>query len=211
MSNILVVAEQRDNHIKNISFEVASLAKQLSDNVSVVVIGSALADQAKEFSEYGIADIHLVEQDELKQYSYQAYSSIVKDIATSKSADVIMIGATALGKELAAHVGSQLNAAVAQDCTQINDDLTAVRPVYAGKALSTVKLNTDIKVFSIRANTVQASTNAVEAKIISESQHSIIQLLSKKYSPHPAKNWTLQKPELLSPVVAVWVDLKTGI
>ncbi|MCB0278192.1 MAG: electron transfer flavoprotein subunit alpha/FixB family protein [Calditrichaeota bacterium] len=169
MSKILVVAEQRDNQIKAISYEVATLAKQLSDDVSVLVIGSAISDAAKQFSAYGISDIHVVEKAEFLNYSYQVYTSLITQLVKSNSYDAVMIGATAMGKEVAAHVGAALKAGVAQDCTAVNSDLTAVRPVFAGKAISTVQINTAQKVFSIRANSVKAEEKAVEGKIVTEN------------------------------------------
>ena len=155
MAKILVVAEQRENKIKDLSFEVATLAKTLSDSVSALVIGSAITDEAKRFGEYGISSVFTVEKDDFANYSPDGYANAVKKLVESENFDVVMLGASSLGKDLSGRVGEKIGAGVAQDCIQVNSDFTAVRPMYAGKVLSTISIDTDKKVFSIRANSVK--------------------------------------------------------
>jgi electron transfer flavoprotein alpha subunit len=165
MSKILVVAEQRNNSIKDITFEVATLAGQLSSDVIGLVIGGSVDAEAAKFGEYGVSDVITVNDSNLENYSYDAYATIVKSVVESEGIDVVMMGASSLGKDLSAHVGAKINAGVAQDCIQINDDLSAVRPMYAGKVLTTVKINSDKKVFTLRANSVKAETKGGSASI----------------------------------------------
>ncbi len=70
-----------------------------------------------------------------------------------------------MGKDLSGRIGEKLSAAVAQDCIRVNEDFTAVRPMYAGKVLTTVQLETDVKIYTIRANSVKAEEKAVDANI----------------------------------------------
>jgi len=160
MAKVLVVAEQRDNKIKSISYEVATYAKSLGDVVGVVV-GSSVSEEAKSLGNYGIETVVAVEKAELATYSPDAYAQAVADVANEQGADIVLMGATSMGKDLAAHVGAKLGAGVAQDCIAINEDLTAKRPVYAGKLIATVQLSTDKKVYTLRANTAKAEEASV--------------------------------------------------
>jgi electron transfer flavoprotein alpha subunit len=164
MAKILVVAEQRDNKVKGISFEIATMAKNLGDACGLV-IGSSVAEEAKQFANYGISNIFTVENANLEKYSPDGYAEAIKSVVESEGIDVVMMGATALGKDLAAHVGSALDAGVAQDVIAINDDLTARRPMYAGKVIGNVALNSDKKVFTVRANTAKAEEASVEPNV----------------------------------------------
>lgn len=165
MAKILVVAEQRNNKLKTINFEVATLAKKLSNDIAALVIGSSVNDAANELSKYGIENVHIVNNADLVNYSPDAYSSIVADLVRSEGFNVVLLGTTALGRDLAAHIGAKLDAGVAQDCTEINTDFTAKRPIFAGKALSTVEIKTDIKVFTVRANSSKAEENHVTVNL----------------------------------------------
>jgi electron transfer flavoprotein alpha subunit len=167
MANILVVAEQRDNKIKSISYEVATYAKTLGE-VSGLVIGSAVSEEAKSLGKYGISNVSIVENADLANYSPDAYASAVTDVVNANNIDIILMGATSMGKDLAAHVGAKLGAGVAQDCIAINEDLTARRPMYAGKMIGTVKLTTDKKVYTIRANTAKAEESSINATVTAQ-------------------------------------------
>ena len=197
MSKILVVAEQRNNQIKAISYEVASMARQLSDDVSVVVIGSSIANEANNFAKYGISDIHIVEKSEYQNYSYQVYTSIISKLVETGKYNVVLIGATSLGKEVAAHVGATLNAGVGQDCIAVNKDLTAVRPVFAGKAISSININTDIKVFSIRANSVKAEEQSVAGKIVKEDASVDYSIIVKEILSSAAKKLDVAEASII--------------
>ena len=164
MANVLVVAEQRDNKIKSISYEVATYAKSLG-NVSGLVIGSAVSDEAKSLGNYGVSNVVVVESADFANYSPDAYASAVAEVVNANNIDIILMGATSMGKDLAAHVGAKLGAGVAQDCIAINEDLTARRPMYAGKMIGTVKLTTDKKVYTLRANTAKAEKSSVDATV----------------------------------------------
>lgn len=165
MSKILIVAEQRNNSIKDISLEVASLAGQLSSDTVALVIGNNIDAEASKLGEYGISDVICVNDANLENYSYDAYSTIVSNVVESENIDIVIMGASALGKDLAAHVGAKINAGVAQDCTKINEDFSAIRPMYAGKVITTVKINTDKKVFTLRANSVKAEAKGGSATL----------------------------------------------
>jgi electron transfer flavoprotein alpha subunit len=165
MSKILVVAEQRDNHIKDASFEVATLAQSLSSDVTALVIGSAISDEAKRFGQFGVSNVLTVEKPEFANYSPDGYAAAIATVAKNEAATVILLPASAMGKDLSGRIGEKLSAAVAQDCIRVNEDFTAVRPMYAGKVLTTVQLETDVKIYTIRANSVKAEEKAVDANI----------------------------------------------
>ena len=159
MSNILVITEHANGEYKKPSFEVISEARKLADQsggkVAALVMGSGLGDLTAMPSQYG-ADVVLAADDaQLELYNPDVYSAVVKAAVESQGATLVLTAATTLGRDLAPRVAAKLNAGLASDCIGISvdgDALTAKRPVYAGKAIATVKVTSDVKVVTLRPN-----------------------------------------------------------
>jgi electron transfer flavoprotein alpha subunit len=92
-------------------------------------------------------------------YSTSAYAKIIAEAAKQKGFDVILLSATSMGKDLGPRVSGKLDARLASDITELNSEsgnIIASRPVYAGKAYIDIKLNSDIKMYSLRPNVFKA-------------------------------------------------------
>lgn len=159
MSNIIIaVIEQRENVIKKASFEAAakaySLANELEGKAFAVVIGNKV-ENINKLSAYGINEILFYNNSELEFYNPDLYKNAVTDAVKSLNANCLIFPNTSLGKDLAPRVAVSLNAGLVMDCVQLNsnnNELLAVRPIFAGKALQEVSLNSDIKIFTLRPN-----------------------------------------------------------
>jgi electron transfer flavoprotein alpha subunit len=163
---ILAVAEQRENKLKKSSFEVVRtariLAEQLSGEVIALVIGGQVHSIAGELGGYGASKILAVQQPKLETYSSTAYAKIIAEVAKKEQASVVLLPATAMGKDCAPRVAVKLEAGLAADCTAIKTDggtIIATRPIYAGKVLTDVKINSSIKVITIRPNVFPTGTS----------------------------------------------------
>lgn len=161
-NKILVVLEQRDNQLKKISFEAAKagadLASKLGCTVEAVVVGGDVTDLSN-IGGFGVSKTTLLKNDELSQYSSSGYAKVIADFATEVGTDVVIIGNTAMGKDLAPKVSVKLNAGLAMDSIALevaDGNIVATRPIYAGKALIDVKVNSENKVFTIRPNVFNA-------------------------------------------------------
>ncbi|NOS83793.1 MAG: electron transfer flavoprotein subunit alpha/FixB family protein [Ignavibacteria bacterium] len=163
MSKILAFVESRDNKIKNSGYETAStalkLANDLGGEVEVLLIGSNLSSAASELGSYGIEKVLLAEDAKLEKYSTTAYSKIVAETAKLRGADTIILSASAMGKDISPRVSAKLEAGLVADCTEIKAEggnITATRPVYAGKAFIDVKVTSPVKMFTLRPNVFKA-------------------------------------------------------
>ena len=159
MGKILAFIESRDNKIKNSGFETASTALKIANEsgseVEALLIGSAVSQIAAELGAYGIKKALVVEDPRLEKYSTTAYSKILAEVCRQRGADTIILSATAMGKDISPRAAAKLEAGLAVDCTEIAVDsgnVIATRPVYAGKAYIQVKVNSAIKIFSLRPN-----------------------------------------------------------
>ena len=156
---ILAVAEQRDNKLKKSAYEVVRTARTIADQtggeVIALVIGNQVQIIAGELGGYGANKVIAVQQPKLEKYSSTAYAKVVSEIARKEQVSVVLLSATAMGKDCAPRVSVKLDAGLAADCTTLkvdNGELIATRPVYAGKALTDVKINSIVKIFTLRPN-----------------------------------------------------------
>ncbi len=160
-NKILVYLEQRNGNIKKSSYEAAKVGKdfaeKLGGEVEAVVVGGDV-NEVEKVGGYGVSKVTHLKNADLELYSASAYSKVVSEHAKSVEADTVIFATTALGKDLAPRVAAKLNAGTAMDCVDFDfsDDVVATRPIYAGKALLDVKVNSDVKVYAIRPNVFDA-------------------------------------------------------
>lgn len=168
---ILVILEQRDGKIKKSSIEALAVAQNLASSlgfsVDAALIGNEVANLSEVFSYCNCTLIHFTHAD-LQLYSSSAYKKIAVEYASKQGCEIILLSNTSLGKDLAPRVAIGLKGGLVSDCVALDlkeDQLIAIRPIYAGKALQEVKLNSEVKVFSLRPNVfkaVQLETKANE-------------------------------------------------
>jgi electron transfer flavoprotein alpha subunit len=155
---ILGILEQRDGKLKKVSFEVLSIVSKLASELNLeceaVVIGNEI-ENLNVISKYGVNNLTHYKNEKLELYSTSAYTEIITNHAKAADAGYLVFPNTSLGRDLAPHVSIRLNAGCIIDCIKIetsSGEVSAVRPVYAGKALVEVKFKSDIKVLTIRPN-----------------------------------------------------------
>ncbi len=170
--NILVIAEQRDGTIKKPSFESVKASKALADQLNANVIALLIGENVQSTANlggYGASRVIVVENPRLAKYSSTAFSKIASEIAKKENAEIIVLPATALGKDLAPRLAVKLDAGLAADCTALrieNGTIIATRPVYAGKALTDIRVTSPIKIFTLRPNVFTAGeSSGASAKV----------------------------------------------
>lgn len=161
---ILAFAEQRDNKFKKPAFEVVrtarTIADQLNGEVIALVIGHDVQPIVGELSNYGADKILIVQHPKLEKYSSTAYTRILAEVVKKEQISIVLLAATTLGKDCAPRIAVKLDAGLAADCTSLkieNNEIIASRPVYAGKAITDVKITSAVKVFTLRPNVFSAS------------------------------------------------------
>ena len=167
---ILVFAEQRENKFKKPAFEAVktarSIADQLNGEVIALVVGGDVQSIAPSLGGYGAQKVIIAEDPRLAHYASRAYARLVADAAQAYQATIVLIPATAMGKDLAPRVAVRLDAGLASDCTALNvegGEIVATRPIYAGKALTQLKVNSASKVFTLRPNVFAAGESSSAA------------------------------------------------
>lgn len=164
---VMIVAEQRDGALRKISFELASaarkLADQLGDEVSAVLLGSGVEGIAGQLGKYGVDKVYVADNASFEQYTTDAYAQAITKIVKEKDPAILLLGASVLGKDLSSRLVGSLATGMASDCTDVKIDggkLVAVRPMYAGKTFGEVVVAGSPQMASLRPNVFAAVENA---------------------------------------------------
>ncbi len=170
---ILAIAEQREGKFKKTAFEVTKTAKEIADKLNCemisLVIGSGVESIASELGGFGAKRVIVVDDTQLHYYSTTAYTKIISEIAKKESANVLLLPASQIGKDLAPRLAVKLDAGLVSDCTALKIEdgkIIATRPIFAGKIISDVKIVADVQIFSLRPNVFTAgSSNGAPATV----------------------------------------------
>jgi len=188
-NNVLVIAEQRDGVLKKVAFEMlgagAELAAALGGCVEAALLGSDLGDMPDTLAQVGATKVYVADDPALATYSSEGYASTLASFIGKVEPAIILTGATAMGIDLAPRLAAQLGVGLASDCVALEIDggrLVATRPLFAGKVLAKVKLNSDPQMATVRPNVlaapepdtsasatvepVAAATDGVRAKVV---------------------------------------------
>ncbi|UCF63637.1 MAG: electron transfer flavoprotein subunit alpha/FixB family protein [bacterium] len=173
MSNILVIYEIREKNIKKVSFEATTaanlLARQLSGKVSALLLGSNLGSLTDKPGVYGAEKVYTIDNPALEKHSPDVFAHLISETAKEIGATHIIMGATAMGKDIMPRVAFRLNCPLVQDIIGLevqNNKVSYQRPIIAGKLRSRVSLQSEIQLATIRPNIFQAQENKVSSEVV---------------------------------------------
>lgn len=158
---VLVLAELKDNKLRNVSFEAIAAAKTIAEGGEVVslLLGESVESLANELVQYGADRVVVVEDEKLAQYSSDGFSQAVLAVVEDEDPEAIVFGHTALGKDLSPKVASKLDAGLVSDVVDVEvtgGNVVFTRPIYSGKAFEK-KIVTDGLIFAtVRPNNIPA-------------------------------------------------------
>ena len=174
MANILVIYEIREKKIKKISLEATSAAVQLSQKlggtVSALLLGAQLDGLAAIAGEYGAGKVYLLQHQNLEKHSPDVYARLIAEIAKEISATHLLMGASAMGKDVLPRVAFRLNSPVAQDIIKLevqDNKVCYTRPIIAGKLQARLSLQGEYQLVTLRPNVFPAVKNPVQPEIVS--------------------------------------------
>ena len=175
-NNILIVAEGRDGSLRKVSYELVTVANEMSKGlggvVEAVTLGSDIGKCAESLTKTGISKVYQVDNPAMATFAPEVFTAALAEVIKKAQPGVVLFGATGFGKELGASVGARLDMGLITDCTSFTVDggtLVVKRPVYAGKAVATVRPKSLPVMVSIRPNifapTEEGSTSTPIEKV----------------------------------------------
>lgn len=173
MPTFVAYAENKDGALRKGALEAVCEARRLADalggDVAAVMLG-ANTSAAAELGQYGADRVLTVENEALGNYSNDLYLAALEAAVKPLSPFAVVFSASSQGKELSPMLAAKLGAGLAADCTKIEvdgGDLVITRPIFAGKAYSTLKITSATRVLSLRPNSVSVHTAAARSASVS--------------------------------------------
>ena len=155
---VFIFAQQVDNQISNIAYELLGKAKDLAADlqteVTAVLVGSDVKGLADSLAEYGADRVIVVDDPELKEYRTEPYTHALASVIEQYKPDIFLIGATAIGRDLGPRVCARIHTGLTADCTQLDigdfplvaipgkeqkhNQLLMTRPAFGGNTIATI-------------------------------------------------------------------------
>ena len=169
---VIVIAEQRDGEFRKVTYEAVSEGRRVADalgtDVTAVVLGSGVEAIAGQLGQYGADKVLVADVAALVEYTTDAYTNALSGILSAADAEVILMGASAQGKDLAGRLSARLNAGLAVECIGITVDggkLRYKRPMFGGKILAEVEISGSPQLVTIRPNVMSITESAKNAAV----------------------------------------------
>ena len=144
---IWVFIEQKMGKIQSVAYELLGkaneLAKKLKCEVSAVLIGHDLDEHLDELIWHGSDNIYLVEAPELANFQDEPYTNILVKLIQKYKPEILLCGATFIGRSLVSRVAVNINCGLTADCTGLDIDqerkiLLQTRPAFGGNIMATI-------------------------------------------------------------------------
>jgi electron transfer flavoprotein alpha subunit len=168
---ILVIAEEKDGKLRNVSLEALSVARRLHDDgeVLAVLFSSRAASFHAEIGKHGADTLFQIEGEAFKTYTPDAYSQALVQLIQQVEPDVILAGHTSMGKDVAPRVAARLQMGLVSDCTGVEvreDKIFFTRPIYAGKAFQKRAFREGTVFATLRPNNFEVTPSQRQTQVI---------------------------------------------
>ena len=125
---VWVFCEQREGQVQAISYQLLSEGRKLANDLGVelcgVVMGSEVnEDYLKALGGYGADRVYYIDSPLLKDYTTDGYAKVLCDLIMEKKPEIMLIGATNLGRDLGPRCAARLHTGLTADCTHLDVDV----------------------------------------------------------------------------------------
>jgi electron transfer flavoprotein alpha subunit len=145
--NVFVVAEQRDGKIMKVSYELIGKARELANDlgqdVVAVLMGSGVEAVAGDLAKAGADKVIVVDDPILAEYVTEPYTKAVTAVIKANDPEIVLFGASSIGRDLAPRVSARIHTGLTADCTKLEIDpetklLNMTRPAFGGNIMATI-------------------------------------------------------------------------
>ncbi len=144
---VWVFAEQREGKIMPVVIELLGEGRKLADEVGcelcAVLCGSGVEGLADELFAYGADKVYLADHEELSTYRTDAYTKVINDAIEQYKPEIVLLGATHIGRDLGPCLAVKANTGLTADCTRLEIDpedkkIKQTRPAFGGNLMATI-------------------------------------------------------------------------
>lgn len=143
---VYVFVEQREGKIQHVSLELLGkardLADALNDKVYALLLGSNISDKAQSLISHGADVVLCIDTPELAEYTTEPYAQAICQVVNERKPDIVLIGATTIGRDLGPRLSARLTTGLTADCTRLEiseeKELLMTRPAFGGNLMATI-------------------------------------------------------------------------
>ena len=146
-NDVWIIGEQRKGKIQPVTIELIGegkkLAKQLNKKLGVVITGNNIDENVAELLHYGVDIVYYLKHELLNDFSTQGITIAVSDLILERKPEIVLVGATSLGRDIAPRIAARVGTGLTADCTKLEIDLTdnkilQTRPAFGGNLMATI-------------------------------------------------------------------------
>ena len=150
--DVYVLAEQRDGELQKVGLELigkaTELAADLGQQVVAILLGSGIKDKAEILIQHGADKVVVVDDPMLAEYVTEPYAKALNEIIKKNDPEIVLFGATSIGRDLAPRVSARVHTGLTADCTKLDIGtidampdtklLLMTRPAFGGNIMATI-------------------------------------------------------------------------
>ncbi|HBF7700585.1 TPA: electron transfer flavoprotein subunit alpha/FixB family protein [Clostridioides difficile] len=146
-NGVWVIGEQREGKINPVTIELIGegrkLADQLGKELAVVIAGYEVEKEVKELLHYSVEKVYYINDPLLKDFTTDGYSISIANLIERKKPEVVLVGATSIGRDIAPRIAGKVGTGLTADCTKLEIDSTdnkllQTRPAFGGNLMATI-------------------------------------------------------------------------
>ncbi|MHB8034243.1 electron transfer flavoprotein subunit alpha [Clostridium botulinum] len=143
---IAVYVDHVDGDIHPVTYELIGKARELANKINhpvyAVFIGHDIKEKAEEILHYGVDEVFVYDNEELKDFRIEPYTKAMEDFISKNKPSTLLVGATTIGRSLAPRVAARFRTGLTADCTILdikeNTDLVQIRPAFGGNIMAQI-------------------------------------------------------------------------
>ncbi len=145
--NVMVVIEQRHGNIQNVALELLGKARELADirgqKVVAVLAGNKISHMSQDLIAHGADRVVVIDHPVLEHFITEPYTKAVVAALRAETPEIVLFGATAIGRDLAPRIGARIYTGLTADCTSLAIDdetqnILMTRPAFGGNIMATI-------------------------------------------------------------------------
>jgi electron transfer flavoprotein alpha subunit len=168
---VLVFLDQSESHIKKSSFEVASYAAKVAEQLGTIAEGIVLGnvnDDLASLGIYGLKKIHTVKNSILDHLDAEVFTNVIAQVVASTETSVVVFSNNLNGKSIAPRLSAKLKAGLVSGAIALPDTsngFVVKKSVFSGKAFANIAVNTPVKIIALNPNSFNLITGTGLAEV----------------------------------------------
>ncbi|WP_129600267.1 electron transfer flavoprotein subunit alpha/FixB family protein [Anaerophilus nitritogenes] len=145
--NVWVFVEQREGKIMPVAIELLGEGRKLADQTGsqlcAIILGKGIEGLTQELISYGAEKVYVAEHDLLDKFTTDGYTKVISDAINEVKPEIVLVGATHIGRDLAPRIAARVDTGLTADCTKLAIDeedkkILQTRPAFGGNIMATI-------------------------------------------------------------------------